>query len=448
MMLPILAASESHRDALAYVGPDQSATYGQLVEDVERQAHDIARCKIERSDHVALAGVNDYQTLVNMWAIWWLGAVACPMSGRYSSQQSKEISDRLECNPHRPGKIWQGRGSQSCEFAADAPATIILSSGSTGIPKAIVHSLSAHVASASGAAKNMPLEAGDRWLWSLPVYHVSGLSILVRCATAGATLVAAQGPLTSAEIGKLNITHLSLVSTQLRRLLQDSDFPHANLKAVLVGGSTVPPSLVELARRRGVPACTTYGMTETASQVTTSTVECPPTTSGRVLPRREIKIEDGEILVRGETLCMGYWQEDGIRSVVDQQGWLHTGDLGSIDADGRLTVTGRRDNMFISGGENIYPETIEKALHELDGVEQAIVVPRADDEFGQRPIAFVQGDLRLTDVWNTELGKRLRSFEIPDEYLAWPADLQSGIKPNREAMRVAAATANNTPSGD
>jgi O-succinylbenzoic acid--CoA ligase len=314
-------------------------------------------------------------------------------------------------------------------------ATIVLSSGSTGTPKAIVHSMAAHVASAQGAAINIPLGRGDRWLWSLPLFHVSGLSILVRCAVAGAAVVCLPDGSRpeAASLNRLEVTHLSVVTTQLQRLLAEEAFPSKHLKAVLLGGSSFDENLIVEARKRGVPVHTTYGLTEMASQVTTSAMKDPPSTSGRVLVGRELKVsESGEILVRGETLCEGYFDEGEVHPIVDDQGWFHTKDLGRLDANQCLTVSGRIDNMFISGGENIHPDLIERAMMRLLGIEQVIAVPKQDETYGARPVAFVRG--KLPPNWHKSLGEHLKGYEIPIEVFDWPAEADGAIKPDRKRL--------------
>ena len=170
------------------------------------------------------------------------------------------------------------------------------------------------------------------------------------------------------------------------------------------------------------------------SQVTTSTVSDSVSTSGRVLTGRELKIsESGEVLVRGETICLGYYQDGQIRSVVDDQGWLHTKDLGQLDDQRCLTVNGRMDNMFISGGENIHPERIERAMMKVFDIDQVIVVPREDVTYGARPVAFVCGELPVQ--WESELGQGLQRYEIPIEVLDWPAEAEGAIKPDRKRLQ-------------
>ena len=146
--------------------------------------------------------------------------------------------------------------------------------------------------------------------------------------------------------------------------------------------------------------------------------------------------EEGEILVQGATLFQGYLEGDAVQQPFGANGWFHTGDLGWIDADGFLHVRGRMDNMFISGGENIQPEEIEAALSALPGVSQAVVVPVADDEFGQRPIAFVRGtdEALPLETLADQLEDLLPRFKIPHSYYPWPA-IAEGMKVSRAAFR-------------
>jgi O-succinylbenzoic acid--CoA ligase len=156
-----------------------------------------------------------------------------------------------------------------------------------------------------------------------------------------------------------------------------------------------------------------------------------------VLPHREVSIsEGGEILVRGETLFAGYVEGEEVHSPLDAGGWFHTRDLGELDEDGYLRVRGREDNMFISGGENVQPEEVEEALCRLDGVEEAVVVPLEDEEFGTRPVAFVRvagGGMPEPEALALALGASLERFKIPAAFYAWP-DAAGGMKVDRPAF--------------
>jgi O-succinylbenzoic acid--CoA ligase len=176
-----------------------------------------------------------------------------------------------------------------------------------------------------------------------------------------------------------------------------------------------------------------------ASQVTTTPPDATSEelyTAGRVLPHREVSVSgEGEILVRGETLFAGYVEGERVDCTLGDGGWFHTGDLGELDKDGYLRVRGRKDNMFVSGGENVQPEEIEEALCRFEGVEEAVVVPVEDEEFGARPVAFVRmaGGAPDPESLSRALGASLARFKIPVSFHAWPDD-HGGMKVDRAAF--------------
>jgi o-succinylbenzoate---CoA ligase len=215
------------------------------------------------------------------------------------------------------------------------------------------------------------------------------------------------------------------------------------LKAILLGGSAVPPSLVTRALEANLPIFTSYGLSEMGSQVTTTSPNDSAArlgSSGKVLNYRELTLSlESEILVRGKTRFLGYLTDSGMERPFDRDGWFATGDLGAIDADGYLTVLGRKDNLFVSGGENIQPEEVERALLEDQSVEEAIVVPVESAEFGFRPVAFVKmssfPDHEVPELLEA-LRAKLPGYKIPDRILPWPGHLaSSGFKPSRVALR-------------
>ncbi len=334
-------------------------------------------------------------------------------------------------------------------------ATILFTSGSMGKTKAFLHTLSNHYYSAVGSNQNIHLAEGDKWLLFLPLYHVSGLSLLFRTWIAGATLVIASNTTSILNvINKYDITHLSMVATQLCRLLKEtSDLyndkvkitqnPLDKMKAVLLGGGRIPPSLIRQALEVKMPVFVSYGSTEMASQIATTQPGDSLKnllTAGKALKHRKIRLsKDGEILVKGETLffrqilpkniniikVMESVQIKNSEYMVDSdKKWLHTGDLGRISDDGYLDVLGRRDRMFISGGENIYPEEIEKALYEMKEIKKAVVVPVLHEEFGKRPVAFVETGCmsKKNEMKDIEVFLRLKlaSYKVPDYFFPWP----------------------------
>ena len=461
----------AHRwpEAVALTSHDTTWTYAALHRAVGATARRLRERGMGAGTRVAVHAARSPAAVVATWALWRVGAIVVPMSRRWPVVQVVRAAERVQATialtdeeavrdafrdaygdgaVHRLQAVVAWDLGSDREAASPSPlaptrdATIVFTSGTTGVPNGVLHTWRNHVASAVGANANIPVTRGDRWLLSLPLYHVGGLSILVRCALGGATVVlpSDDAPLheTLADQG---VTHASLVATQLRRLLRaDADHP-ASMAALLVGGGPVPFDPIEAAHVRGWPIHTTYGCTEMASQVTTT----PPgasldtlSTSGRILPHRRLRIaDDGEILVAGATLCAGYAEDDAVDDPRDANGWYPTGDLGRLDAQGRLRVEGRKDHMFVSGGENVQPESIEDALTAHPEVAAAVVVPVADDEFGHRPVAFVRttGASVSTDVLRAHCRSILPAYMVPDHVLSLPESAEDGMKVDRRALQ-------------
>ncbi|AWI51560.1 o-succinylbenzoate--CoA ligase [Actinobacillus porcitonsillarum] len=319
------------------------------------------------------------------------------------------------------------------------PSTLTLTSGSSGTPKAIVHSVENHLANAEGVCELMQFEAAHAWLLSLPLFHVSGQGILWRWLFKGASLFIHEDKADFFEMLSL-VTHASLVPTQLQRYLTQTTALIGQNQKCLLGGSAIPPELVEQAQQRGICCFSGYGMTEMASTI--CAVENALDNVGLPLKGRAVKIVENEIWVKGTMLGLGYWQKDGqIRPLVNEEGWLQTKDRGAWNSQGQLVVKGRLDNMFISGGENIQPEEVEKVLFQSGMVKQVFVVPRDDEEFGQRPVAFVD----FIEPFNTQAVEKLQNFarlhlekfKQPVCYFALNTEnaQQGGIKISRKQLK-------------
>jgi O-succinylbenzoic acid--CoA ligase len=430
--------------------------------------------QVQPGDRVAIIGPNSGDYLILLTALWQVGAVTVPVSTRFPKEQYVSLLEKAGCRklirlstlaepqnpqpntrcavldsgflniPHPESQISYLHAARSFGgIPLNRDATLIFTSGSSGEPKAALHTFGNHIYSALGSNLNIPFRPGDRWLLPLPLYHVGGLAILFRAlVSGGAVAVPGENMSLPEAIRKLEITHVSLVATQLDRLLKEdkSGEIFSSLKAILLGGSAIPPPLIRAAIERGLPIHTSYGSTEMGSQITTTPPGAPGEkllTSGKVLKHREIKIApDGEILVRGKTRFRGYWEGNSLKQPFDEQRWFPTGDMGRFDADRYLIVIGRKDNMFISGGENIQPEEIETTLCQLPEVEQAVVVPVESEEFGVRPAAFINmqtGKPINEAAIRRFLEKRIARFKIPDCFFAWPeAAPETGIKPDRK----------------
>jgi O-succinylbenzoic acid--CoA ligase len=293
------------------------------------------------------------------------------------------------------------------------PYLLIATSGSTKEPKIAALSCEQIYYSALGSNVTLGLCIKDCLAMTLPLHHVGGILPLFRALLARASLLFGYGePLTSI----LRASSVaSIVPTQLYRLLQEDSLDYPSLKALIVGGAAASTPLINKAVERGLPIMTTYGMTESCSMITLEKKQ-PEKSSGTPLPFREIAISDeGEILIRGKTLFSGYVEDGAILPSVSEDGWFATKDTGHIDSSGRLHVLGRKDLMFICGGENIHPEKIEKHILDLPDVIAAAVCPIEDMEWGQRPVAFVAFDKETIsiDTLRERLQKHLPSYALP-----------------------------------
>ncbi len=310
--------------------------------------------------------------------------------------------------------------------------SMTLTSGSSGVPKAAVHTATAHLASAKGLLALMPFGVQDNWLLSLPLFHVSGQGIFWRWLLAGACLTVRDlHPLHTALEG---CTHASLVPTQLWRLLTQTQMPE-KLHSVLLGGAAIPVALTQQAQARDIRCWCGYGLTELASTVCAKRADGLADV-GEVLAGREVRIQNDEIQIRAASLASGYWRDGALLPLTDSDGWFHTRDRGVL-TNGRLTVLGRLDNLFFSGGEGIQPEDVERVINAHPQVSQCFVVPVADAEFGHRPVAVVECEETLSPEKLADwVADKLVRFQQPVRWLRLPQALKNGgIKISRHEVR-------------
>lgn len=454
-----LAQSPVHQDALAF--PQQTAIklagqdirYSELSQRVIALGQQLRAAGIAEGEPLACISLNNLEMICLYWACIDIGAIFFPISPRFPLAQIQGLIDE-----HQIRYVWRAEISdlQNCsQLALDfnrlsnelaqpidvtRPANVILTSGSSGFPKAAVHCLANHIANAEGARSLIALEQGDAWLLSLPLFHIGGLAILNRCALVGATVVMPDQALSlSQQIDQDKLTHLSLVPAQLSKLLADTSSKLESIKGLLLGGGAVSLDLLAELKLRNIASYTSYGMTEMGSQITTGPA-LSDGSSGKLLPKRELKIEDGVIWVRGECLFMGYLTDKGIEKPLDADGWFYTKDRGEWDENGNLHILGRVDNMFICGGENIQPEEIEAALKQHPQIDDAIVFAIPDAQFGNLPAAILRGSLThhtesIVSELELFLADKIARFKRPRQYYVWPENHeQAGLKVNRKAL--------------
>ena len=300
------------------------------------------------------------------------GRGGAEVSGRGGAEESSGLGGPDASG--RGGAGISGRGGPHTHDL-DATAIVVHTSGTTSAGRPVELTYGNWLWSALGSAVALGLDPEERWLCTLPLSHVGGLSILVRSAIYATTAVLHDGfdaPAVVDELTSGKATLVSVVPTTLTRLLDAGLREPPALRAALVGGAQIPRALLDRARAAGVPTITTYGLTEACSQVTTGG---PPLFCTRVRTS-----EEHEILVAGPTVAPGEAGPDG---------WLHTGDLGALDERGRLTVTGRAADTIVTGGENVAPTEVEDVLATHPAVADVAVHGTPDDEWGERIVATI-----------------------------------------------------------
>ncbi len=472
---PVRLQARRDPEGLALVAGERRERWRTLDLEVARAAALLRADKVGPGERALVLAANHPSTVVLLFALRRLGAALVPLNARLAPAELRAQRDRvrprvvladaarldvlpgaapLEGWPPHAVAPWQGDDSDpSADWA------LLFTSGTTGEPKAARLSVGAFDALARASAANLGPRSGDRWLCNLPLFHVGGLGMAVRCAHDGAALVLHPRFDAEAVVRTVHdeaITHLSLVARTLEQCL-DAGLGAARLRAVLVGGGPVPPALVDRARAAGVPVLLTYGLTEACSQVAT---ERPGAADGRTagppLPGLEVRVldaegrelprgEEGTLTVRGLTLMRGYLDDPGATAEALRDGWLHTGDIGRLDAGGRLTVLARRTDLILSGGENVYPAEVEAVLAAHPGVAEVAVVGRPDPRWGQVPVAVVvpRPAASVEDLcpWARA---RLAPFKVPAEVFPATALPRTAAGKVDRAAVLAAVTA---PSG-
>ncbi|WAA10047.1 o-succinylbenzoate--CoA ligase [Fervidibacillus albus] len=456
----------------AYLTPDRPAiifrnerlTFRQLFERAKTFAEKLHYTGVQKGDRVGVLLNNQLDTVVLLHSLQLLGCQTVLLNIRL---QDEELLFQLEDSEamilisnesllieHRKLQdVWidrlitleqlRKRAQRSVpvveQFSMDELCTIMYTSGTTGHPKGVLQTYGNHWWSAAGSLLNLGLHEQDVWLCAVPLFHISGFSILVRSVLYGIPIRLYE-KFDEKQINRVLIsgkaTIISVVTAMVQRLLHelgDRSY-HPNFRCMLIGGGKVPLPLLKTCKEKGIPVFQTYGMTETASQIATLSPEHSLTklgSAGKPLFFSEIKIikerkwansnEFGEIYVKGPNVTKGYWKrEDANRENFTEDGWLKTGDIGYMDEEGFLYIIDRRTDLIISGGENIYPAEIEQVILTHPAVKEVAVVGISDKQWGEVPVAFYvvkEGvhveEKTLDDLCRTHLAK----YKVPKRWI-------------------------------
>lgn len=428
---------------IALIDGDQAWDFAALNEAAVIMAARLAAAGVQPTHHVAVLMPNRPEYVFLIYALARMGCVLVPLNTRLTADEIRDQLDQADCslvicsyetevkaNQVRDAlwkvvtidaasdvglksmldveiedpDVWrQGRRLMPGQVQA-----IIHTSGTTGRSKGAMITFTNHFHSAVGSAYKLGTETARRWLLCMPLYHVGGLSIILRCCLYGTTVVLHEGfdvAAVSEAIDRQQISIVSLVPTMLHRLIEHRGgkaLP-ASLKCVLLGGAAASPKLVAECIEHNIPIALTYGLTEACSQVATATpneVRAKAGSVGKPIMNTVIRIVDedgrikprgeiGEITVAGHSVMKGYYGDPQATERAIHGNWLHTGDLGYLDADEDLWIVQRRSDLIVTGGENVYPAEVEAVLEAHPSVKQVCVVGIEDAEWGQRVAALI-----------------------------------------------------------
>ncbi|MFQ5479349.1 MAG: o-succinylbenzoate--CoA ligase [Candidatus Binatia bacterium] len=449
------AAEDPHKTALLFEG--QRFSFAELAESASLTAGRLRALGAGSGDRVLVLLRAGPRYVELLHAIQALGAVAVLLNTRLSIDELRILAAKA-----RPSLLVYDRACGDDAFAIAAsqprlaaveidtelgtspasslvipprldesrPCCVIFSSGTSGTAKGVVLTNANHRGSAAASSANLGVYDNDLWLNSLPLYHVSGLSIVFRAVLDGVPMLLHPRFHASAvnhAIDAQGVTLLSLVPAMLDAIVsaRGGRPVEGPLRAVLLGGSSVSPALFARGLSLGLPLLPTYGLTETSSQVATAsptTGSGEPASVGRALPGYELRIDDpdpngrGEILIRGPGVMSGYLDDDAETDLALRDGWLRTGDIGLLDTEGCLRIDDRRTDLIVCGGENVYPAEVERVLEAHPSLKEAGVFGVTDAQWGHVVAAKVviredsHCDRDELEAW---CRSRLAAYKVP-----------------------------------
>lgn len=442
------AALHPHKVALELTN-GKSITFLQLKQKSKRFANQLAGLHIKEETRVAILSSNHLDMIIAIHALSYLEAVVVLLNTRLtkheltdqlnrsgaqllittqSLQQEKDLSFAKQFTFSEIHELEESEPRLATEINLNAPFTMMYTSGTTGAPKGVIHTYGNHWWSAIGSVLNLGLHDDDKWLLTLPLFHVGGLSILIRSVMYGMTVFfMEQYNVTTVKraLFDYRVTIASLVTLMLQQLIDeigDDQLPD-HVRCILLGGGSVPEPLLKCVEAKNIPLFQSYGMTETSSQIVTLSERYAREklgSAGKPLLPAQVTIHEpnaegiGEIFVKGPMVFHGYDQLPEENERAFSNGWFNTGDLGYFDEAGFLYVVDRRTDLIISGGENIYPSEIEQIILDYPSITDVAVVGLAHDRWGEVPVAFIVAKEYVEETeLITFIESRIASYKVP-----------------------------------
>ncbi|PJB00225.1 MAG: o-succinylbenzoate--CoA ligase [Ignavibacteriales bacterium CG_4_9_14_3_um_filter_30_11] len=425
-------------NSAAIIFNDITINYSKLHNKISKTSNSLLENNIKLDDRVILISNNSIDFIIQVFSLWNIGAIPVPINPNFTKNELNNIVDqvlpekilveeninvKLDISTNDiinfPIKNSDKNIINKINIDKNKTALILFSSGSSGKAKGIKLSFNNLISSALAQIKFLNLKKENKYLASLPFYHIGGFSIITRTLFSGGAIIIPKSIknediITAIEKHKPN--SISLVLTQLKRILEKNFQPSVNLNNILIGGSLIDTSLVIEAVKKGWKIIKVYGSTETCSFITAQRVNPKNLDSksvGKVLGNNKIKIIDNKIAIKGDSVMQGYFNQQVDFS---GDGYFITEDIGYIDENNELFVEGRKDDIIISGGENISLKEIEYYVNKFEKIKDSTVIGIKDKEWGEIvavSVVSINNDLFLLSDLNDFLSGYLAKYKLP-----------------------------------
>ena len=455
----IKEGAEAHGQFTALSTKAKTYSYSALHQRIIQTAAYFEIAGIEQNKNTAILLESSIEFIISLFAIWNCGSTVVPLNPHSSADElmenlkftnceriitNRRLSDKFEgIDRQNLFFIDEIKGDVNCEpkdipiYQHDSPAIIMFTSGSSGVKKAAVLTFSNLYASSKNIDGVFNFAPGEKWLASLPFYHIGGMQVIIRSVLSGGELIVLDEINTQNIldcISQTNMQYISVVNSILQQMIERKIIPADNTKAVFAGGGPINNELLSKANDLSLPVYKVYGSTETASMVTLLSpkdIDKKIDSAGKPIGDVEIKILDderneatqnvtGEIAVKGRSVILSYYNNAVLSEEKFYNGYFLTGDNGYIDEDGYLFVLGRKDNFIITGGEKVNPDEVKQALMELNCFADVHVLGVDDKKWGQKVCAvyILKNDVKITGTEiKDKLTSKLASYKIPKEMI-------------------------------
>lgn len=441
-------------NTIAILDDKQSISFSKLTHLINGTVKYFLDSGIKPKQYIALLGNNSIGYVISIFALWRINVIPIPINTRLNESEILSILNFTKCAsiikdskfrnmllefPAIEMNINSDAKSINCTNTTNPndTAVVIHTSGTSGIPKGVEITNNNLYQSYLSESNSFNYSSSDRFLASLPFYHIGGFAIINRALLCGGTLVLPKSLKQDSIVEAMernNPTIISFVPTVLNRLIKAGMMPNINLRLLFLGGGPSDDNLIHSAFKNNWPVVKVYGSSETTAMVTTcrgTELQKHPASAGKLLENVELKILDkskkkidkntvGEIAIKSKTIAKGYLNDESNWNDKIHEGYYLTGDYGYLDEDNKLFVVARRTDLIISGGENIDPREIETLINEHTEINESFVFPIKDIEWGQIPVAIIvlkKGSTLEEDTIQKHLKLKIASFKIPQKIL-------------------------------